>query len=551
MGYYVGKCVGIGCANLIVFREVVMYSTHEILSEVRSSGVLGKSERQYNLLKYLLEKQEQKLTGEIKAYSIALDVFGRSDNFESSQDSIVRVEMFRLRKNLKAFNSTSKNFTLRLPQKSYFIEIAKKQLKTKPTKFFDRQKIILFSLLIPVTTLLMSGMVYWLSHPQMKYSSLCSYIIPNVAVVTKQDIDPIGSIVYNGYVSALDQQTSVNLIEPTKICSSKLTPFYQVHIDSLYLKRNVNISITTSLSKSDEVIHSTVIDEGPLKEQTNNALFYTAVRAANDLGKMNGIIPRHAGRLKWGAKSARTNYNCLIAVYDSFVTNTDEDYIKPLECLEKAMDEEVPPIASVGALSVLYLSQNRGGRPKTVENPFIMAKQLLDTVGDSWIDDVETVMAKIYFDAEQDGYSSERLKDTLNISETHYSLNPQVLVTASVIYGFRLGDWEHAKNLSDLVKLIHSERDSSVLIVDAVYALLTLPPDKVMENCLPAVSQYSISSNIIIHTCALMAGDKKWVEKTRMNLQNLGFENSDDIIQFVVDRPYDPVLVSKITETLH
>ncbi len=55
------------------------------------------------MLKYICEKYFEGETDTIKEYSIATDVFGRSSSFDQATDSIVRVEVFRLRKKLREF----------------------------------------------------------------------------------------------------------------------------------------------------------------------------------------------------------------------------------------------------------------------------------------------------------------------------------------------------------------------------------------------------------------------------------------------------------------
>uniref|UniRef100_Q01RD0 Malectin domain-containing protein n=1 Tax=Solibacter usitatus (strain Ellin6076) TaxID=234267 RepID=Q01RD0_SOLUE len=52
------------------------------------------------LLKYLCEKTFEGRVHEIKEFSIATEVYGRSENFGEKRDSVVRVEMSRLRKRL-------------------------------------------------------------------------------------------------------------------------------------------------------------------------------------------------------------------------------------------------------------------------------------------------------------------------------------------------------------------------------------------------------------------------------------------------------------------
>ncbi|SRR6266581_1660170 len=68
-----------------------------------------------HLLAYLCEKKFALQTNQIKEYSIALDVFGRRESFDQDTDSIVRVQVNRLRKRLTDFyNSEGATHDLRI-----------------------------------------------------------------------------------------------------------------------------------------------------------------------------------------------------------------------------------------------------------------------------------------------------------------------------------------------------------------------------------------------------------------------------------------------------
>ncbi|MGD0938780.1 MAG: malectin domain-containing carbohydrate-binding protein [Terracidiphilus sp.] len=70
---------------------------------VLASGVFNKRPQLANLLEYICERYFEGNTDAIKEYSIATDVFHRSHSFDQATDSIVRVEVFRLRKKLRQF----------------------------------------------------------------------------------------------------------------------------------------------------------------------------------------------------------------------------------------------------------------------------------------------------------------------------------------------------------------------------------------------------------------------------------------------------------------
>jgi hypothetical protein len=73
------------------------------LDAVLTSGTFENKPRLADLLTYICERYFDGDTGAIKEYSIATDVFGRSQSFDQATDSIVRVEAFRLRKKLREF----------------------------------------------------------------------------------------------------------------------------------------------------------------------------------------------------------------------------------------------------------------------------------------------------------------------------------------------------------------------------------------------------------------------------------------------------------------
>jgi hypothetical protein len=75
---------------------------HEV-QRVQASGVLGEA-RSRRLFDYLAE---QTLAGQSpKEVAIAIDVFGKSQDFDVSQDALVRVYIHKLRKTLENFYST-------------------------------------------------------------------------------------------------------------------------------------------------------------------------------------------------------------------------------------------------------------------------------------------------------------------------------------------------------------------------------------------------------------------------------------------------------------
>jgi len=73
------------------------------LAAVIASGIFAKAPSLALLLDYVCTKYFEGQANQIKEYNIAVEALGRPPSFEPRQDSIVRVEAFRLRKRLKQY----------------------------------------------------------------------------------------------------------------------------------------------------------------------------------------------------------------------------------------------------------------------------------------------------------------------------------------------------------------------------------------------------------------------------------------------------------------
>jgi tetratricopeptide (TPR) repeat protein len=76
------------------------------IGRIAASGVLGQSSRLEALLRYVVQEQLSGRGDRIKAYTVATVVLGRSESFDPSVDSIVRVEFRRLRQALIHYYAT-------------------------------------------------------------------------------------------------------------------------------------------------------------------------------------------------------------------------------------------------------------------------------------------------------------------------------------------------------------------------------------------------------------------------------------------------------------
>src|SRR3954451_22965885 len=83
--------------------EILLEDRKAALSAVLESKEFARAPALVKLLKYLCEKSFEGRVHEIKEFSIATEVYGRSESFGERRDSVVRVEVSRLRKRLRNY----------------------------------------------------------------------------------------------------------------------------------------------------------------------------------------------------------------------------------------------------------------------------------------------------------------------------------------------------------------------------------------------------------------------------------------------------------------
>ncbi|BDC49853.1 hypothetical protein F183_A21690 [Bryobacterales bacterium F-183] len=113
------------CGNISrVPMETAHYREKEALSRILASGEFSRAPNLERILVYLCQKSFDGEGGHVKEFHLATEVLGRPVTFDPKKDSIVRVEMHRLRKRLRDYYDRTPEEPVRilLPEKSYVPE---------------------------------------------------------------------------------------------------------------------------------------------------------------------------------------------------------------------------------------------------------------------------------------------------------------------------------------------------------------------------------------------------------------------------------------------
>ncbi|WP_069063756.1 adenylate cyclase [Sinorhizobium sp. RAC02] len=113
------------------------------LARIRQSAAFDATERECRLLEYVVEETLAGRGNRIKAYSIALEVFGRSDAFDPQADPIVRIAASHLRRALERYYLTSGKadpIVIGIPKGSYVPSFSIKSIPNDGQPNVDEQR---------------------------------------------------------------------------------------------------------------------------------------------------------------------------------------------------------------------------------------------------------------------------------------------------------------------------------------------------------------------------------------------------------------------------
>ena len=519
-----------------------------ILNDVVQSNALGKSQRLLNLLTYLFRKNLHEDWRNLKQFSIALDVFGRSDNFDPKLDSIVRVEMHRLRRAVRTYNANSRNFQIYIPRGGYRIVVSEicneadtDVVNTKSSSYL--QKVGWGTTLVATTVALCLSVVsFWESLSEVDYS-LCSLNAPNISVSTGLSEDEHLASTFELIKSVISQHSSANLVPEETKCPNTAPRFY-IFLEERNATSGHSLTLRAYYKRKTNIVHHSNL--GVTRHDNDNVIINDIIRSIVDMVKPYGTIPRYAATVDWQNNERRQAYACQIDMYDGYSDGQNSVYQSYLQCLEKAVESGFATADTYGALATTYLQQYAGYREHTVSDPLDSARRLIEVIGKDWINSSEMVIAKIIYESERPDFRSDRLRNTIWSAEQRYQNNSLVMLNAAVRTGFKLGDWEKAKAMSDQIKTIHSGRDSSVFAIDAAYAFLNKNDQSIIDICRLAYVENSIIANILVKSCANKANNDNWKTITDKNLETLATNLDGSLATYVRRRNFDSKLTAEL-----
>lgn len=534
------------------------FDKEAVIAAVFDSGVLGTSNHQIQLFLYLINAKHEGTVNRVKAYNIAVDAFERPQDFDGSVDSIVRVEMFRLRANLRAFNTQSNKYRLELPKATYSISIheheadvtrlhatQKLDSKTPSKKNWFKLAFAAFPIIA------ISGFFFFESASQSADFANCSQVLPNLSVNNVGSSSDTQIYVEKIIRSTMGQQTSFNVIGVGESCGKNAAPLFGVNYALSHQEgRQVSLAITVNSNNTGKIVSSHHVAGSSADIKDDIELYHSIVKTANSITMPDSILAKHSLNEPWADEQSLENYRCISMMYDSFSGGSQDEKKQVQECLERSLDTDNSPSDNIGALALIYLEIARNGDLAERKTSFEAAQSLIDGNDQLWLESTEYTIAKLYHEAQRPDFNGERLDSLLTDAELKYNSNPQVLIMVSIFYGYSLGRWDKAKIVSNRIKLLYSTADQSTFQLDAGYAIAKLKGKDLMDECANFHTEGSLFIEVIVNACARKAGDPIWLDITEDNLSVMNASSLEERMAVFETLRFDPHFIRTIAKLL-
>jgi adenylate cyclase len=370
-------------------ERLIASDIEQTLEIIFLSEEFGRSGRLVDLLRFIVGEEMAGRGGRLKAYTIATQVLGRNANFDAAQDSIVRVEIARLRTALKLFyfRGVETPVLIDIPKGAYrpVISGSPGAMKEAPPQQADiprgnrgkansKHTIRLsgtWMFAIPVATLVLAGgtALFLRPGPVQPPAALPPLVL--VSPITISSSDPAMKTFELGLQGELlaelsrhhwmsvayrsDGHAVPNPAEPRSI--------YTVSIN--FVVEGRHYSSVTSLS--DFVtgrVRSTYVDQGMLPDRQVFPLLATSARRiAADIGQPLGAVT--LAELEDGPNVSRGPYSCLLNLRRYLLSwlATDREVFRACALAEPRQ----PDALSLGLAAYAYLEEARyrGGDSRT------------------------------------------------------------------------------------------------------------------------------------------------------------------------------------------
>ncbi|MEO1014417.1 MAG: hypothetical protein AAFX08_04430 [Pseudomonadota bacterium] len=556
----------------------------DALSRIAESTIFRNSSRQSRLLAFLVDKALADESERLNAFSIAVDVLGKSEDFDASSDSAVRVEMHRLRRNLAAYYATEgakDPIWISIPPRTYRPTIERRRTTEEAVaadpsaadmtaeqlneagaksdaaaergapfaawraesarRYFALVGLAVLIALIAIVVALTAG-----RSDRRESGAPCLAKRPVIRL--QSDASGEGRIP-EATLSGRARDVLVRVLESYPLIATAtpgsprcdMVPNFILQAEIVRDSQG-DVLVARLLSESQALLW---IDEFALTpERGVSGLELGAARMAYALARNDGIAPKAALNAVWPDAAARDAYECLIGLYARFSARFSvvEDLSEAELCQTYWSVENAP--ADVAALVATYYAAKENVarivyRATANTGAFEEAARNLDLFNSwyarglsLWPDNPELAKFACRYLWRYNDHDYLEIKRFLYAAEEVYALEPGVLSSVAILHGILFRDWEKARDLRERAKLIVG--DSPLLYeADVLIAFSEGDWDRAAQmNLSPQFNDHptALAFSVVVY---LMAEERDRAIATFSSLSQYGIQTAEQLLSFI------------------
>ncbi|MDE2435687.1 MAG: hypothetical protein KGM49_05455 [Sphingomonadales bacterium] len=274
------------------------------------------SQRQAALLRYLVTEECEGRGERLSAYAIAFDVFERDTSFNPAIDSIVRVEMHRLRGNLQAWGedpANAESLMLEIRPRSYRPSLVE---RVPPARGGLAGQLAQRRRLIGLTLAGVGALALVLAVVQGSRVRACKSARPELFL--PQSVPGLSAAAADDLVTRL--RGMLHYYPLVAIAEGWFGRCQGVPQYDLGLARNPNgISASLMVRGEERIVRTFDVPFDPASSARDHDI--AAAQIAFQLGHDAGAVPLDALRQTWTNAPAAEQFSCLMRAHQYYISN--------------------------------------------------------------------------------------------------------------------------------------------------------------------------------------------------------------------------------------
>ena len=534
-----------------------------------SSGVLGKGDRRAALLRYLVDTELSGRGGELKAFTIAVDVLGRDASFDPTTDSIVRSEIGRLRDALRIYFAESGapgQVQIEIPKGTYRPVLSVGPAAPVSGHRAAQRRIILLALVaavIAVAVLAFGLLKDRDGAPETDDDQLEAGLPFEVVRIALAPLEVAGDHPDDEKIAlGLTAEMMMDLSAyPWIAVVSPVGGFSDLRADQVDYVLDGGIYIDDqSLRTRSRMV--TLPDEQLVWSDNRTveieamairtAIVEIASQIAFQLASAHGIVPELAkARNAHASPENLEAFLCYLGLHRYLDTPTDTEHLQLRECLSVAAAEFPTFGDGWAALGLIYIDEARFDRnPRPGADPWRDARHAIDQAMRFAPIRMTTLNVALIDSIEAPAQDMAEFRHVSDLLTALFPRHPLTLYNVGSRMAEFAGQWEDGLALVDQAISITPAPPSAYFLTQAYRAAMVGSDAEALESVADLTSTTAESELLLNYLAAARNGQVDVMQRYRALLAEQGLPQNANIVRHVRGRRYVKELETVLLEQL-